>query len=330
MSSTAVLVSIDTEEDNWGSFTADGATVRNIQLVPRLQDVFDRWGARPTYLVNRAPLLEEASVGVLGRVAEHPGVEIGLHCHPWNTPPSTGEGEDRSMMFRLSVEENRSKIACIMRLMKAELGIGPRCFRAGRWGFGPTVAQALLVEGIEIDCSVSPFIDWGAYGGPDFSAAPFEPYRFEPDAPLEPVSSGRMIQVPTTVGFLAGDPRRQARLRTRLERSALSRLRVVGMLDRLGLLARRWLSPETAGAETMMRLVDAQLKQGVSMIQMTFHSCTLLPGVTPFVRDEADQAAFFDAIERTLRHCADLGLDFMTIGEYAERFDANQGTGPTS
>lgn len=322
MSSTAtVLVSIDTEEDNWGSYRSEGATVENIQLVPRLQEVFDRWGARPTYLVNRAPLIDAASVDALGQVAERPGVEIGAHCHPWNTPPLTGEGEDRSMMYRFSVDENRGKVRNVVEHLEGELGVTPRCFRAGRWGFGSTVAEALFAEGIRLDCSVSPFIDWSTFGGPDFSSAPSEPYRFDPASPFEPSASGSMLQIPTTVGFLSGDARQRARLRTALERSALSRFKIIGILDRLGVLARRWLSPETADADTMIRLIDAMLARGTGMLQMTFHSCTLLPGATPFVRDTHDQAAFFDAIGRTLQHCSELGLDFATMSEFAKGFD---------
>ena len=49
-----VTVSIDTEEDDWGSYVRGGTSTANIESLMELQDLFDRWGARPTYLVNRA------------------------------------------------------------------------------------------------------------------------------------------------------------------------------------------------------------------------------------------------------------------------------------
>jgi glycosyltransferase involved in cell wall biosynthesis len=48
---------------------------------------------------------------------------------------------------------------------------------------------------------------------------------------------------------------------------------------------------------------------------MTFHSCTLLPGATPFVRTAQDQQAFLRRVDRFLAHCAEEGFAFQTLGE---------------
>jgi hypothetical protein len=315
MPEVSVTVTIDTEEDNWGSFAESGATSENIGHLPELQALFDRWGARATYLVNRPPLLSRPSVEVLGLLAARSEVEIGAHCHPWNTPPSTGAGAERSMMCDLPLEANRAKIGEITRRIEAELGVRPTSFRAGRWGFGPTVSMALAAEAYLVDVSVSPFVDWSGDGGPDFSVAPNRPYRFDPARPLVAAAAGPMVEIPTTVGFLRGDHRRRAALRRALGRSALRRLGVIGALNRAGLLTRRWLSPEASSAADMIRLAEACLRSGESVLGLTFHSCTLLPGATPFVRDEADRRRFLGAIEQVLRFCAESGLAFRTAGE---------------
>lgn len=314
-----VTVSIDTEEDDWGSYVRGGTSTANIESLMELQDLFDRWGARPTYLVNRAPLLAPRAVEVLGAVAAREGVEIGAHCHPWNTPPFFDDGGPvRTMMCTFSAEENRAKLREVKRCLAQELDVAPRSFRAGRWGLGPTVAGPLADEGFTVDCSVSPFIDWSGQGGPDYSDAPHLPYRFEPDRPLVPKSDGAMVQLPTTIGFLRGDARRGAVLRARLERSWLRRLKVVGLLDEAGLLARRWLSPETSDGETMVRLTAACVRAGQGFLQLTFHSCTLLPGVTPFVRDEHDRKRFLRSIDRVLGFWAESGFRFRTLAEASE------------
>lgn len=308
-------VSIDTEEDNWGSFSWEGATVENIHLLPRLQEVFDRWGARPTYLVNHAPLVDRDSSRVLGTLAERPDVEIGVHCHPWNTPPQTPPGEENSMMFRFSEQINADKIAVVTDLIRERLRVEPTTFRAGRWGFGPTVARGLAANGFSIDSSVSPLIRWDVEDGADFRDYPLLPYRFHPDRPEVPVDDGPMVQLPTTIGFLRGDPVKRGRLRNGLSESPLARLKVVGVLDRLGVLARRWLSPETTSAADMVSLVDACVRAGHPFMQMTFHSCTLLPGATPFVQSEQDQADFLSAIDNVLEYVAEKGYRFSTLGE---------------
>ena len=310
-----VAISIDTEEDNWGSFAERGATVENIGHLTELQDAFDRWGARPTYLVNRPPLLDSRSTEVLGVLASREDVEIGAHCHPWNTPPLHSEGRHRSMMCTLSPEENRAKLLEIVRCLKEGLGVEPKVFRAGRWGMGTTVTRALVDLGFDIDCSVSPFIDWSSESGPDYSAAPHTPYRFTPESPLLPADDGTLLELPTTIGFVRGDQRRRAEVRRWLERSPLGRIGVLGVLDRMGVLKRRWLSPETSSAEDMIGLADALVGSGHSFLQLTFHSCTLLPAATPFVQDRHQRDAFLQSIGSFLSYCTESGFTFATLSE---------------
>ncbi len=317
-----VTISIDTEEDNWGSYSWSGATVENIKELPRVQEVFDRWGARPTYLVNYAPLVDDASARVLGELAARDDVEIGGHCHPWNTPPRTSEGVHNSMMFRFSESVNLEKVRVVRDAATRELGVTPRSFRAGRWGYGETVSKPLRDLGFDIDCSVSPLIDWSDDGGPDFGEAPYLPFRFDPERPLEPDPGGAMTELPPTIGFLRGDQVRARRLRRRIERSLLARFKVVGLLSRAGLLTQRWLSPEFATGDEMIRLSSAWLASGMGpFLQLTFHSCTLLPGATPFVRDQNDRTEFLGSIDVLLRHLAGLGCRFETLAGAAQSLD---------
>ncbi|MEQ1855833.1 MAG: hypothetical protein ABL963_05130 [Longimicrobiales bacterium] len=313
-----IAVTIDTEEDNWGSYSQYGETTRNIAHLGELQDLFDKWGARPTYLVNRAPLVDCDAVEMLGRVAARPGVEIGAHCHPWNTPPYTGAGVEYSMMGGLSAEVNRGKLQEVGARLESELGVRPRAFRAGRWGFGATVAQALALEGYAIDTSVTPFVDWRDAGGPDYGYAPHEPYRFNPGAPLVPAERGALLELPTTVGFLGGDFRRAAKTRRRLEATPLLR-NLVGPIDRLGFIAKRWLSPENSTADTMIRLAHSCVAAGQTYLQATFHSSTLLPGATPFVRTADDRAEFLHRLDGFLSWCSRSGFEFLTLSEIEAR-----------
>lgn len=313
-----VTVTVDTEEDQWGSYAYEDASTHNIQHLTELQDLFDRHRARPTYLVNRPPLLDHESTAVLGELSERSSVEIGAHCHPWNTPPATGLGF--TMMSGLSEESNGAMIREITTRIERELGTMPRSFRAGRWGFGPTVSRALASEGFQIDCSVSPFIDWTSIGGPDFGAAPHQPYRFDPDDPLQPHSAGSMLELPTTVGFLRGDARAAQRDRRWLEESILARFGAVGLVDRAGMLARRWLSPETSTSQQMIQVAAAAQRSGDRYISMAFHSCTLLSGATPFVPDDHERGRFLRRCDEFLAYCVSAGFTFRTLSEAGRDF----------
>jgi hypothetical protein len=313
-----VAVSIDTEEDDWGAHDTVHPTTENIDHLVELHDLLRSEGARPTYFVNWPPITRAGAVEVLGRIAEDDGAEVGVHCHPWNTPPLAQRAHRTSWMCAQPAELNRAMVGSVRARIRSELGVEAVSFRAGRWGWGPTVAAALHAEGIRTDASISPFQDWSGSGGPDFTEAPHRPFRFRPEAPLQPASDGPLAELPTTVGFLrAGDPGGQARLRSRLEESFLARLRLVGALDRLGLLARRWLSPETSTAREMERVADVRVAEGGRYLDLTFHSCTLLPGATPFVGDEHDRAAFLRRIRDFLETCRRRGYRFVTVDEAA-------------
>lgn len=325
MNRPTVTISIDTEEDDWGSYARSGAATDNILHLVELQELFERYGGRPTYLVNLPPLEDARARDVVRCLAERPGVEIGAHCHPWNTPPFNGapngepngapKGAPVTMMSRLSVEVNRAKIRTVVGRLEDAFGVRPVTFRAGRWGFGPTVARALAEEGLVFDSSVSPFLDWSDSGGPDYSSAPFQPYRFDPDAPLTEAADGALVELPPTIGSFRGNHAAAARRRRRLERSFLQKLRVVGLLDRAGFITQRWLSPEMLDGPDLVRLASATVDAGHPFLGLTFHSCALLPGATPFVRDAAERADFLAAVEHFLETCAARGYRFMTLAE---------------
>ena len=126
-----------------------------------------------------------------------------------------------------------------------------------------------------------------------------------------------MVEVPATVGFLRGDQNRQASFRRRLDVGPLRHLRLLGLLDRAGILQRRRLSPEGATAEEMVRLTEALAVAGEPVIGITFHSCTLLPGATPYVRSEAERVDFLRRLDIVLRHCHQQGYPFITMREAA-------------
>ncbi len=317
-SAVSVVVTIDTEEDQWSSYDSGGKTVENVPALAAVQEVFDRTGARPTYLVNYAPLEDARSVELLGSFAERPDIEIGAHLHPWCTPPFTDVDEPSLFMCDAPAEQNSAKLGSVVEAIERELGITPRSFRAGRWGVGPSVTSVFRDHGLDTDCSVSPLVDWGVYGGPDFSDAPLNPYRFHPTEPTEPTRHGSLIEVPPTVGFFGGNDRARNRWRRRLESmSAARRLKMIGILDRAGLLTRRWLSPEQTTVSDMIRLADDAVAGGRRLLQATFHSGVALPGATPFVSSDDDKHRFLHGLGAVLDHFVNCGYRFCTLSEAA-------------
>jgi hypothetical protein len=233
------------------------------------------------------------------------------------------------MLCQLPAPLVAEKLHVLTSRIRAELGVEPRSFRAGRWGFGRHVAGALTELGYVVDSSVTPFLDWSDIGGPDYSHAPPAPYRFRPGEPLEPSDDGPLLELPSTVGFLGRRQATAGATRAWLERNKLGRhSRVVGLLDRAGFLRRRWLSPEHSTTREMIQVSEAWVASGFGMLAMTFHSPTLFAGLTPFVRSTADLRRFVARIEEYLKYCVDRGFEFATLSEAAVLVDS--GALPTS
>jgi hypothetical protein len=66
-----------------------------------------------------------------------------------------------------------------------------------------------------------------------------------------------------------------------------------GALARAGLLERIPLTPEGITAEEALRGVDVAIDAGLPVLVFSFHSPSLVPGYTPYVRDAQDLDALY-------------------------------------
>jgi hypothetical protein len=75
------------------------------------------------------------------------------------------------------------------------------------------------------------------------------------------------------------------------------RLRVPGVLSRLGLLERIRLTPEGTTLAELRRLTDTTLAAGRRHLVFSYHSPSIVPGNTPYVRTDGDLHRFLALIE---------------------------------
>ncbi len=310
-----LVVTIDTEEDNWGDHAGQSCTLGNIERIPRLQRVFQDRGARPTYLITHPVATSRAGTEILGRYRDEGVCEIGSHPHPWNTPPVEEERTVfNSYISHLPAALQYRKLQVLRDTIAARFGIRPTSYRSGKWGFSDDVARNLVRLGYTVDSSISPTWDWSPFGGHDFSSHLHEPfvYRLGPSAGE---AGGSLLEVPASIGFLQG---RQA-LANSCFWSIKRRLplggRVAGLLSRLGVLNQVCVSPETHDAPRMIRLSRTLLDGGARVINMFFHSPSLLAGCSPFVKTEGEVDRFIARIDAVLAFAQSAGLRFATLSE---------------
>ncbi|MFC7552385.1 hypothetical protein ACFQU7_09140 [Pseudoroseomonas wenyumeiae] len=107
-----------------------------------------------------------------------------------------------------------------------------------------------------------------------------------------------LMEIPVSaalVGRLAGW--REERLASLVFHPRRRRRRVAGALSRLGLLERIRLTPEGMTVPEAKRLVRHMLAHGHRVFTLTYHSPSLEPGNTPYVRDLAQRDRFLDWLD---------------------------------
>jgi len=312
-----MIVTVDTEEDNWGDYSPRGCTVQNIEAIPALQEIFDDFQVRPTYLVSYPVAASGKAVPILRRILDAGSCEIGSHCHPWNTPPFEEEaGEKNSMLCNLAGELQFRKIRSLHETIAKNFGVVPSSFRAGRWGYNGATATALEKLGYRVDSSVLALTDWTAYHGPDYSGVFPDAYYFSASKDvLASHPGGGMLEVPATVGFVQSDFRRSNAVFNFLTKRPFNRLRLAGVLDRLGLLNRVALTPELSSAREMIALTKRLLLKRFPLINLYFHSPTLRPGLSPFVKTEADRRDFAARLKKFLAFAREARIESIGLSE---------------
>jgi hypothetical protein len=311
-----LVITIDTEEDNWGSYSPTDYTLGNIERIPELQRLFDDFYVTPTYLITYPVATDEKAVTILSSIYEKGRCEIGAHCHPWNTPPFEEErNRQNSMLCNLSIDLQYRKMAILHNVIRRHLGIEAACFRTGRWGFSRDIAGNLERLGYKIDTSITPYIDWTSKHGPDFTNISPRPFRFSGDDSFQESVDGNLVEVPATIGFLQSNFTWSNYVFQTVRQSPFNRLRLTGLLYRLTLVNKVWLSPEVSSLKKMIRLTQRMIENGYPLINMVFHSSSLKAGLTPFVKTKDDEKRFFQNIKEYLAFTRHTGIESIKLSD---------------
>lgn len=311
-------ISIDTEEDNWVP-TVDGVTVRNIQELPKLSELFTSLGVRATYFVTYQVVANPDSAAVLRDIHEQGIAEIGAHLHPWNTPPECGLEFRVTMLRDYPPESQRQKLERLLEAFEKSLGMKPTSFRAGRFGVGRSTIETLIRSGIYVDSSVTPLLSWEGSGGPSFLDAPGGLYRLDGAGNVRvPTESGVLVEYPITVGFTKFSPSAWPGVAKVLAMAGSRRFHVLGVASRLGFLRRVVLSPETHSVQDMLTVSRRLIEANAPFLHLFFHSNSLLPGRTPFVRTDSDVRHLYDSLRQYVEGLQEIAdVRFSTVSEAA-------------
>lgn len=277
---TRFLVFVDVEEEFDWSAPLDRAnrSVTAMRAMPAAHARFADRGIGLACMVDHPVASDPAAVDILRAIAADGRSTIGAQLHAWVTPPYAAPAPGDSYAGNLPPALEAAKLDTLTDLLTRSFGRAPIAYRAGRYGIGPATAALLAARGYRIDTSVRARYDYRADGGPDFAAIGNAAYRL-----------GSLVELPFT-SVLTGALRGAGpRLYPALARVPHAR----GAFARSRLLQRIALTPEDMPIADALEAVRIAVGEGERLLSFAFHSPSLEPGHTPYVRDAADLAAFW-------------------------------------
>ncbi len=313
-----VLVTIDTEEAwDWsGPYPTSDFSVEHISRLGEFQSVCDQHGIRPTYFTNHAVMADSMASKVMAELAKHEGVEVGMHIHPWATPPyqigHTVTSRD-TYLHNAATDDIRSRLQAVY-LALEEAGIRPTSFRGGRYSSGGEIHRFLHEKGFIAECSVVPHTAWLEDGAPDFRHRDVYPTRI---GPIQ-ADGSPLWEIPLSMGFTRRPFGTWAAAFRLIESTPLRHLRLIGIAERLGLLRRVWLNFEVNDPYDWTPFLLLLQRMNVPCVTFTVHSSSLFAGPGPYTRTPEDEKRIFGQITRVFQQLTELeGFEAATATEAA-------------
>ncbi|HXF16128.1 MAG TPA: deacetylase [Burkholderiales bacterium] len=304
MPNTPFIITVDTEGDNLWERPREIGT-RNAEFLPRFQMLCERFGFKPVYLTNYEMAMSDAYVEFARDVLCRDACEIGMHLHAWNSPPLQALTEDdffhQPYLIEYPDSVMREKIHVMTALLEDKFDRKMISHRAGRWGFDERYAAMLLQEGYQVDCSVTPGVNWGANrgnpngnGGSNYEAFPDHPYFLDPANISAPAPYG-LLEVPMTIVLSSLYRKASYLYRVPLLRRAANRLSpglswLCPVQPSLG-------APLARSMDVMLQMARATRNEGVACMEFMLHSSELMPGGSPNFATPSDIDQLYDRLE---------------------------------
>ncbi|WP_128892262.1 polysaccharide deacetylase family protein [Erythrobacter sp. HKB08] len=279
------LLTVDTEEEfDWDKpFSAEGHGLGHVPRLAKFQQFCEGLGVVPLYLIDYPIATSPEAAEILSGPVRQGKAEIGIQLHPWVNPPFEEDvTAHNSFAGNLPRELEREKFARLKGEIERNFQTAPMIYRAGRYGLGPDSGEMLVDAGVAIDTSVRPLWDYSPFGGRNYLDHPLEPYWVD--------EAQSLLELPLTTvhwGLLRELGRRLSPMLEKVNR-------LPGLFTKLGLLERIPLTPEGVSVEEAIRGIDIALDDGLPLLVLSFHSPSLVPGNTPYVRSEEDLDRLYD------------------------------------
>jgi hypothetical protein len=179
-------IGIDTEQDVDKNYVHTGKYRNVSEGIPRLLDIFDHFNVKATWLIT--PDVAHHSGDFFMELAKKH--EVGCHVHPEYFDGSIKGMQTQKILPLFSYEKQLDMIQEASKVIRQNVGANPRSFRAGRFGINNDTLRALVLCGFNLDCSMTPFLDWGFHE--TLSSFKVSPYFLR-------IGSSEILEIPVTI-----------------------------------------------------------------------------------------------------------------------------------
>ncbi|MEJ2070208.1 MAG: hypothetical protein P8X49_07845 [Syntrophobacterales bacterium] len=269
-----LVITIDVEEEGLfsGTYPASGAGVTNVHELQRLEFISMEFGF-PLTLLTTYPVAQDAAAReVLISWREKHGAEIGVHLHPWNTPPFRDLPQPEPIpTAQLPPDLLEAKLGSLVHCITETFEQSPRSFRMGRFDWSTGLLKLLPRFGLRVDSSMVP-LTWKGEGPQNFLAPP-DPFWLEmSDSPDLMLLEAPVTMVPVWAASARAWHRLAFLLPANLAEALLSRFRFVGAAG---------IHPSWFPRLSMRLAARLHQRRGGRVLTLFLHSSELLPGGSP-------------------------------------------------
>ncbi len=230
------VIGVDTEQDVDKKYVHTGEYRNITEGISNLLEISDDYEAKPTWFVT--PDVAQNCGNFFSKLAlKH---EVGCHVHPEFFSSSLKGLRMEKILPQFSYEKQVEMLQQASDIISRNVGVRPRSFRAGKFAVNMNTFQALESCGFDIDCSMTPFSDWG-FSTPTLAPPQVNPYFIH-------IGSRDILEIPVTI---------------------------VRPFD---LSFPAWLRPSLLSGSDMIKVMQIRVRSGEDpiVLNMMFHSMELI------------------------------------------------------
>jgi len=297
------FLTVDTEGDNiWDR--PSQITSRNTESLYRFQELCEKYNIKPIYLTNYEAAINERYQKFIKKHMEN--LEIALHLHAWNSPPLF-ELTDNDYKYQPYLHEYPDdiiidKLNYMINLLENIFQTKIVSHRGGRYSINEIILETLYKNGIKIDCSIVPGIDWtNSKGDPDKDGGPnfknsIANIHILPQGLIEiPVSTYRVNKYFSSIN----DKNLLKRLISKFFQYRTSVLR--SKLDNI---------------KELKKIVYWNIQHNASHLEYIIHSSELVMNESSLITSMAEEEIFYNNLELFFIFLKEQNINSYTFREY--------------